>query len=159
MKKSIIYLGIAVITFTNVISALNSQQSFNNEGLGWTKTTQSNKNKAVTASDNDSIEKELGNGDVDSATATPEVTDFRPYQKTTEEIIAENNQIIESTIYSEIIPLETITENYQIKDISISIPVYNEKSIDEIMLQDSQIIENAILNEVQFIDTVKSKKV
>lgn len=159
MKKSIIYLGIAVITFTNVISALNCQQSFNNEGLSWTETAQSNKNKATAASDNDSIEKKFGNGDVDSANATPEITGFRPYQKTTEEIIAENNQIIESTIYTEIIPLETITENYQIKDISVSIPVCNEKSIEDIILQDNQIIENAILNEVEYIGVVKSKKV
>jgi len=135
MKKSIIYLGIALVTFTNVALALDFQQSSNDESL----------NVAQTAQSTESLEPSSNEGG-DPASINPETIVVPTYQKTMEEIIAENNQIIESTLSLEQTASLSIAEDNQI-DISIEITsVSSEEAMAERILQDSQIIESTVLN-------------
>lgn len=160
MKKSINYLGIAVILFSNVISALNCQQSFNNENLGLTKNISLIENTdAPTVNGTDSIEKkDTGNGG-DSASVISEEIVVYPYQKTMEEIIEENNQIIESNLMNEV--NEPVTEDDQVSLSIISVedgPVNTTKSTEEIIMEDRQIIESPVFSEIPLYAIKKSSK-
>nr|WP_294937769.1 hypothetical protein [uncultured Flavobacterium sp.] len=154
MKKSIIYLGIALVTFSNVALALDFQQSFNEEN----QAPQTNErlapgiNKNVTSGQKSSAE---GGRDLESV--SPEIIGFKPYEKTAEEVIAENNQITESVLSNEVTEEISLQDIQTIDVISIEIaPVCSEKSMEDRILQDSLIIESAI--EVQPCTTGKSKK-
>lgn len=163
MKKSIIYLGIAVVAFTNVTSALSSQQSFNTEYLSLTQTVQSEQTTDATTTGNDSLEKKSGKECGGSSSINPETIVSTPYTKTMEEIIAENNQIIESEISNDLLEKaseESIVEDNQIIDVTLGGevgPLYSEKTTEEIIMEDSQIIESPIFNAVQPIISVKIK--
>ncbi|ESU18626.1 hypothetical protein FCR2A7T_29260 [Flavobacterium cauense R2A-7] len=153
MKKSIIYLGIAVILFSNVISALNCQQSFNNENLSLTQNIQSIENTDATIGKNST-----GGGGDTSSVISDEIV-VNPYQKTMEEIIAENNQIIESDLPNEV--TETTSEEdeqIRLSIISVQGPVYTEKTTEEIIMEDRQIIESPVFNEIPLYAIKKSSK-
>jgi len=162
-KKSIIYLGIAVVAFTNVASALSSQQSFNNEYFSLTQTVQSDGSSDAATIGNDSIEKKTGKECGDSCCINPETIVSTPYTKTMEEIIAENNQIIESTISNDTAEKATeeiIVEDNQIIDVTIVAevgPLYSKKTTEEIIMEDSQIIESPVFNAAQPIISAKIK--
>jgi len=151
MKKSIIYFGIALLTITNVITAL-AQQSFV-KGDSLTQTASSNVSLVGNAQSNRSIERRNSNNDGKPTAIDPEAIVATTYQKTMEEIIAENNQIIESTIST-----EQFVEDNQINIAIEGNPVCSEKAIEEIIIQDSQIIESPVLNAIQPIALGKSKK-
>ncbi|ESU28893.1 hypothetical protein FLJC2902T_14900 [Flavobacterium limnosediminis JC2902] len=152
MKKSIIYLGIAVLTFTNVISALAQQSFIKEDSLA--QTVSSDAGLAGNTQGTHSIERRK----IHSANSTPETIVVTTYQKTMEEIIAENNQIIESTITPEQCAEAGSSKDNQI-DIAIeTIPVCSEKSMEERILQDSQVIESQFLTTLQPITLVKSRK-
>jgi len=167
MKKSIIYLGIALVTFSNVASALNSQQSLLKEDLGLTQRVQSIQilDANTSGGGNDSIKKRNTKKGGDPISIDSESIGFSSYTKTTEEIIAENNQITENNISNDVvftcngksIPLadNLIIDSIISADIS---PVCVEKTMEQIILEDSQIIENPILNVVKPINLRKSKK-
>lgn len=151
MKKSIIYFGITVILFSNVISALNCQQSFNNEDRSLTQNIPSNENIEATVNGTASIAKKSTGKGGDTASVISEELVVNPYQKTMEEIIAENNQIIESNLLNQV--EEPVTEDDQVSLSLISAevgPVYNTKSTEEIIMEDRQIIESPIFNEIRF---------
>ncbi|CAM3717859.1 hypothetical protein FSS13T_25790 [Flavobacterium saliperosum S13] len=151
MKKSVIYLGIALLTITNVISALAQQSFIKEESLAQTVTSRTN--SVENALDNRSSERRDTNEDREAANGNMEIIAVTAYQKTMEEIIAENNLIIESTILTE----QDVEDNQL--DISIDAsPFTSEKTIEERIQQDSQIIESPILNAVQPISLAKSKK-
>ncbi|ESU22765.1 hypothetical protein FEDK69T_20260 [Flavobacterium enshiense DK69] len=149
MKKSIIYLGIALITFTNVISALG-QQSHNNDGL--TQIVQSNENVEGHVQGNDVTERN-SNKAGNPVGIEPTTIEIPTYEKTITEIIAENNQIIENTI-----PFEETTEDYLANLSSDFYPLDNEKTMEDIILQDNQIIESPVVNYIQPIALEKPKK-
>lgn len=163
MKKSIIYLGIAVVAFTNVTSALSSQQSFNNEYFSLTQSVQSEQSTDATTTGNDSIEKKSGKECGDAGSINPETILSTPYAKTIEEVIAEDNQIIESEISSDVVENaseESITIDNQVIDMTISSevgPLYSKKTTEEIIMEDSLIIESPIFNTAQPINAVKIK--
>ncbi len=153
MKKSIIYLGIAVILFSNVISALNCQQSFNSEDRSLTQNIPSNENTDATIGKNST-----GGGGDTSSVISDEIV-VNPYQKTMEEIIAENNQIIESDLPNEV--TETTSEEdeqIRLSIISAQDPVYTEKTTEEIIMEDRQIIESPVFNEIPLYAIKKSSK-
>lgn len=159
MKKSFFYLGIAVILFSNVISALNCQQSFNNENRSLTQNIPSNKNTEVTVNGADSIEKKnTGQGGESTGVISEELL-VNLYQKTMEEIIAENNQIIESNQLNAVD--EPVTEDDQVSLSIISAevgPVYSKKTTEEIIMEDRQIIESPVFCEIPLHAIKKSSK-
>jgi hypothetical protein len=153
MKKSIIYLGIALVTFTNVALAFDFQQS---EDLSLTNKIQSNERLDVSANSKKAIVRKGTKIGGDPATVAPEIISFQPYKKSMEEIIAENNQIIESST-----PEEIVTKDCQIDASAIVIeiePSFTGKTMEEIILEDSKIIESTILIDAQAINVGKSKK-
>jgi len=157
MKKSIIILGIAVLTFTNVISALAQQSFIQGDSMAQT-TTSSNASLTGKTHGNPLTEKRSANEERDSENVNLEIIAVTAYQKTMEEIIAENNQIIES-----IVPTEQVAEDNssQENQINISIEGYSfngEKAMEDVIAQDSQIIENPVLNASLPITLGKSKK-
>lgn len=161
-KKSILYLGIALVVFTNTASALNYQQSSVDE-QNLTQTTQSDKSFVINANDNDSIKKRAGKKGGNSTNTFPQVIVYNPNQKTMEEIIAENNQITESVILDEFaLNHEASLEANQVIEHTVLSEIGSlccEKTMEEIVKDDSQIIESSVLTEVQPINMKKSKKV
>lgn len=150
-KSSIIYLGIALGAFTNVALALNYQQASFTEETNQTSMLQSFKNFA-TASDGDHSRERVGTKE--NTAVTPEVIVFNPYEKTIEEVIAEDNLIIEDAILSEIdfSTEQTVTdENKSLDELLLAqvYPHYNVKTIEEIIAEDSKIIERPIMEAVQ----------
>lgn len=168
MKNSIIYLGLALVTFTNVISASNARQSIIRNEVSSSK----NKEYAAEVIDSKKIGTEVSaynysTGKVfspieEEAIFNPDMVLHTDSQKSIEEIIAENNTIIESSISNEISflyleksPEEIVAEDNQIIQSTISNEIsflYLEKSIEEIIAQDNQIIESTISNEIQSLD-------
>ena len=151
MKKSIIYLGIALLTFTNVITALAQQSFIKEEGLA--QTTASNKIQS-----SNSFEKSNNNNSGNPVNKNEETVNIPTYQKTIEEIIAENNQIIESNLSTEEYLEERNAEDFPIIISAEKSPVNYEKVMEERILQDSQIIESPVLNAITPIVSGKSKK-
>lgn len=151
MKKSIIYLGIALVTFSNVITALAQQSFIKGDCLTQTASSDPIVNKHTL--DNHSIEARITSEDEDQANSSLELISITTHQKTVEEIIAENNLIIDSPI---------VTDQYDLgNQIDISIedsPVTNDKTIEERILQDSQIIDSQILEVIQPTVLTKPKK-
>lgn len=164
MKKSIIYLGIAVVAFTNITSALNRQQSFNTEYFSLTQAIQSDESTDAATIGMDSIEKETGKAKADVTGINPETIVSKPYTKTMEEIIAENNQIIESVLLDELAVQTDETVITAEDQIILSIisaeggPVYTTKSTEEIILEDSRIIESPVTNAIPLCAIKKSNK-
>ncbi|UOK42378.1 MULTISPECIES: hypothetical protein [Flavobacterium] len=149
MKKSIIYLGIALVTFTNVISALGQQSQFK---YSLTQIAQSNENSEGNVQGNDVTERK-SNTDGNLVRIEPETIEIPTYKKNMAEIIAENNLIIENTI-----PSEETTEDYLANLSSDFYPLDNKKTMEEIILQDNQIIESPVVHYIQPIALEKPKK-
>lgn len=154
MKKSVIYLGIALVTFTNVISALG-QQSHDKESL--MQIVQSNENLDGNVHGNDAVETNSSK-DGNPAGLAPETIELPTYKKTTEEIIAENNLIIENSISSEEITNENTADDYMENLSTDFYPLNNEKTTEEIILQDMQITESPSIIYIQPATLKKSKK-
>ena len=173
MKKSIIYLGVLALTFSNVVLASKSNLSFQEEDV----LAISNSNKALVNNSAFAIKD----------TILPElnIMEAKSYQKSIEEIINENNDITESQ------PLEAayidscILDQYSVFTITIDkvqfvstqktidqiieednqivdntdateiLPLFYQKTIEEIIMQDSMIIESKLDNEVRSLDFEK----
>ncbi len=156
MKKSVIYLGIALLTFTNVITALAQQTFFEEEAL--VQTVTANKLLSSNTYNNGLFEKRNENH-TGKTTSTNEETIVVPvYEKTMEEIIVENNQIIESSLSTEEYLEETNAQDFPIIISAEESPVDYEKVMEERILQDNQIIESPVLNTITPIVSGKSKK-
>ncbi|MET0759917.1 MAG: hypothetical protein ABWZ56_05825 [Flavobacterium sp.] len=175
MKNSIIYLGIALLTITNSITASNVRQSFIKNDASFF----SNKEYSAEIIDSKEIVTETSNGNYstikvfslveDTAIFNPDTIVFNAYERTIEEIIAENNKIIESSISNEVSFLyiekpieEVIAENNQITESPVSTeiqPLQIEKAIEEIITEDNKIIESTISKEFQPLDFEKIKKI
>lgn len=163
-KKSFIYLGIAVVAFTNITSALNRQQSVNNEYFSLIQVVQSDETTNATTIGIDSIEKKTEKAKGDVTGINPETIVSNPYTKTIEQIIAENNQIIENVISDEVVVKTTEIAFTEDDQISLSIiseevgPVYSTKTAEEIILEDCQIIESPVINVIPLCAIKKSSK-
>ncbi|RTY90579.1 hypothetical protein [Flavobacterium sp. GT3R68] len=155
MKNSII-LGIALVTFTNALSAANVRQSFTQDDFKAAQTFQLDQEAILASSDIDA--KDSVNTE-DPTIIHMETLAFTSYEKTIEEIIAENNQITESSISNEMTFLfieksieEVIAEDNKIID---STPVtevsllFIERPIEEIIAEDNRIIESTISSEAK----------
>jgi len=154
MKKSVIYLGIALLTFTNVITALAQQTFFEEETL--VQTVTANKLLSSNTHNNGLFEKRNENYN-EKTTITNEETIVVPvYEKTMEEIIAENNQIIESSLSTAEYLEETNAQDFPIIISAEESPVDYEKVMEERILKDNQIIENQLSNAVTPIEPRKS---
>lgn len=156
MKNSIIYLGIALVTFTNVLSAANVDQSFTQDDFKAAQTILSDQEALLASNDvdiKDSVNAE------DPTLIHMESLAFTSYEKTMEEVIAENNQITESSISNEMTFLfieksmeEIIAEDNKIIDSPVTSEVsllYIERPIEEIIAEDNMIIESTISKEAK----------
>lgn len=131
MKTSIIYLGIALVTFTNVALAVDFEQSFEEDHRNPQAQTQKNATSEIIADSDTTTAKNH-----DLASITSDLPLVPVYEKTMEEIIAEDYLITEGVFSANQIEEHTI-------NISIdSFPTTIEKPIEEIILEDQQIIEN-----------------
>lgn len=150
-KSSILYLGIAMGTFTNVALALNYQQTSFNEEANQTSMLQSVK-KFTAASGEDHSRDRIGGKE--NTAVTPEVIVFNPYEKTMLEIIVEDNLIIENAILNEIdFPTKQTSddESKSLDELLLAqvYPHYCVKTAEEIIAEDCKIIERPILEAVQ----------
>ncbi|WP_313804153.1 hypothetical protein [Flavobacterium sp.] len=143
MKSSIIYLGIALITFSNVITATGQQSEINNR-LTQLAFADGNVKENRSSSETTKNEKALVSSEIELIT-------FPTYQKTMEEIIAENNQITENVLNT------TPTEKTEIEVILEMNRINNEKTMEEIISEDNLIIENDFSNK-QPIAVIKPKE-
>ncbi len=100
MKKSIIYLGIITVAFSNLTfasNAMNEQQPNTLENVQINSLTFQNERAAVSYNVVTGL-------DANKFYTIEEIVVFDPksvlttYEKTNEEVIAENNQIIESSV-------------------------------------------------------------
>lgn len=175
MKNSIIYLGIALLTITNSITASNVRQSF----IKSDDSSLSIKEHSAAVIDSKEIVPEVVNSNYstikifslveDTAIFNPETVVFNAYERTIEEVIAENNKIIETDISNEVSFLyieksteEIIAEDNQIIESTVSNevqPLQIEKTIEEIITEDNKIIESTISNEIQPLDFEKIKEI
>ncbi|MGX7668230.1 hypothetical protein [Flavobacterium pedocola] len=150
MKNSIIYLGVALVTLTNVIQALG-QQSFS-KGDSLAQTVHYSKNFDGNTNGAFSIKRNVNEGG-NPVSANSEIITVPAYTKTVEEIIAENNQIIESATSTEQTTEDTLL------DLTIdAAPVSDEQVLEERIEQDSQIIESPVLTAIQPSALKKSKR-
>lgn len=141
MKKSIIYLGIISVAFSNVIfasNALNEQQINTLENVQITSFTSQNEQAAV----NYNMATVLYTNKfytVEEATVFDPRSVIAVYEKTIQEIVAENNQIIESSLE-------------EVEQLSI------ETTIEDIIVEDNQIIESTLSNDFYPLDFEKINK-
>ena len=136
MKKSIVYLGIIAVAFSNVILASNvvNEQLFSTMEKGQT-TSFTEQNEQLLSSSSADI---AGNANKlhsieDTSVFDPKSVITTMYVKTTEEIIADNKQITESSV-EEIQPLSI------------------ESTIADVIIEDNQIIESTITNVIYPLD-------
>ena len=147
MKHSIIHLGILLFAFANyanATSAASNLQSFS---------------AVTTAQDNcQSTFTENPSGPDEETIMNPETVIARKFTKSIEEIIAENNKIIESTLPNQTAFLyiekpieEVISQNNQIiesdSDLQVQ-PLSIEKTLQDTIAEDNLIIESNIPTEV-----------
>ena len=147
MKKSIIYLGIALVSLSNVYSASNNLSN----------------DKKI--SENEIFKFKRFPAIVDETILNPET--FIPMKNVTsiEQTIAENNSIIESKtiinqdlFYIEKSIEEVILSDNQLIESEINNqgePIYIEKTVEEVNKSDNQLIESTISNEVYLLDFEK----
>ncbi|WP_313807003.1 hypothetical protein [Flavobacterium sp.] len=142
-QKTGILLGIFVVAFVNVALALNSQQSFRNEMIS---VTQSEDLAVCIKTETVKIHlKEVKKSNTYKGNRTTleeqSLVVMDPYEKTIEETIAEDNQIIENAIVADAQSVKmSADEAYVFESI-----VYNAPSTEERIIEDSKIIENPIL--------------
>ena len=150
MKTSIIYLGIALGTFTNVALAVDFEQSFEEDHRNPQGQTPRNAtSEGITGTDTSAAKN------YDFTSNASDLPTVPVYQKTMEEIIAEDKQIIESNL---------TTENNKWEDYSNTLvmelqPVATEKTIEEVILQDSQIIESPVVSPTKQMIVGTSKEI
>lgn len=160
MKSSITYLGIALVAFTSFASALNCQQSFVKEEICLTPVQSSNEILSTNTNEYHSFEKKCGNGGKKLTGENTQGIDFQPYEKTIEDVIAENNQITENAILSE--SDNTCNEKQIAGCISDADQIINsinsmkgcavlsERTMEETILENNKIIENTIVKDAFF---------
>ena len=152
MKKSIIYLGIALVSLSNVSNASNN---LTNEKIFFYK------EKSFSLG-NENLKEKKAPKIVDETIFNPETVVPMNYAKPIEQIITENKRIIEdnATVNNELVYLEKSIQEIIIADnqiIESNInnqvePIYIEKSIEDIINADNQLIESDISNEVYPLD-------
>ena len=154
MKKSIVYLGVALVAFTNVASASN----FNS--LTATESRQINYFEAGILDENnisvgtqtsnfygvnrDSVEIDI----IESANKSK-------IEKSTDELFAEDNAITENNISNETQALDfEIINRHSINDEIVEwvTASKNEKTPEELIAEDNAITENNLSNETQALD-------
>ena len=152
MKKSIIYLGIALVSLSNVSNASNA---FRNGKIFLYQ-----EKSLLIGIEN--LEEKKAPKIVDETIFNPETVVSVNYVKTIEQIITENKSIIEdnTTVNNELVYLEKSIEDIinadnQLIESNINNqvePIYIEKSIEDIINADNQLIESNISNEVYPLD-------
>ena len=158
MKKSIIYLGIALVSLSNVCNASNG---FSNER---NILDQDFQEKSLSIENKNSAPKNYP-AIVAESTFNPEIIIPMKSENKMEQTIAENNSIIESKIIynNDLFYIEKSVEDVILADNQLieseinnqSEPIYIEKSIEEIIYSNNQLIESNISNEVFVLDFEK----
>ena len=152
--KSIIYLGIALGTFTNVALALNEQQTSFNEDSNQASTLQVIKNIAISSAEEHSRERRGGKHNADASNVQADVIVFNPYEKTIEEVIAEDNLITENALSGKTDFSTEQTKADESKSLDELLlaqvyPLYSVKTAEEIIAEDSKIIERPVMEAVK----------
>jgi hypothetical protein len=155
MKNSILILGIALVSLTNVCNASNainnqthhgSILSDNDQMLNRTgtivkpslKEETENFNPATVIAYNSKTYKEIiAEADKVIENSTSDDVEFMAYEETMKEIIAQSDLIIENTVSNEIYPL------------------YFERTIEDEIAELEMIIESKVTNEVSPLDFKK----
>ncbi len=147
MKSSIVLLGMAVLVF-NFTTAANNAKAADKAPTVFTDHEQGD----LFVAENNPLEKRNFAPVEDQVILNPAAVMTNTYEKTLEEIIAENNQIIESNItdegvrYFEPTPIEMIIQenNKIIEDQSGAEvrPLYLDRTIEEQIAEDNAIIES-----------------
>jgi hypothetical protein len=151
MKKSITLLAVTVFVF-NVTMASNITETTTKMNA---VVVQENEQANLSSLENNPLEKRNFAPVEDHVILNPETVMTASYQKSSEEIIAENNQIIESNIKDEGIlyfaetPIENIIQqNNQIIESENTTeirPLYLERTIEDQIAEDNSIIESDIV--------------
>ncbi|WP_309641910.1 hypothetical protein [Flavobacterium sp.] len=158
MKNSITLLGMAMLVF-NLTTAANTSKTTDKVV---TVVTEDNEQADFFATEGNPLEKRNAAPVEDQVILNPAVVMVNAYQKSVEEIIAENNQIIESNVidegvrYFEATAIETIIEqNNQIiesnNDTEVR-PLYLDRTIEDQIAEDNAIIESDITSAFQPLD-------
>lgn len=147
-KKSIVLLAMTVLVFNVSTAAKTSETTAKMNVVG----TQENEQADFFSKENNPLEKGNFAPVEDQVIMNPETVMTVSYQKSLEEIIAENNQIIESDIKDEGIlyfaetPIENIIQqNNQIIESQENdkiYPLYLERTIEDQIAEDNSIIES-----------------
>ncbi|WP_298221059.1 hypothetical protein [Flavobacterium sp.] len=156
MKNSIVLLGMAVLVF-NLTTAANTSKAINK-----TVTIATEDQGALFSTENNPLEKRNFAPVEDQAILNPAAVIGTTYEKSIEEIIAENNQITEDQItdegvfYFEAPSIENIIqENNKIiesQDTAEIRPLYLERTIEDQIAEDNAIIESNVANILEPLD-------
>ena len=146
MKNSTLLLGMAVLVF-NLTTAANTSKII--------KSTQDNEQDFFLIEKNP-LEKRNAVPVEDQVILNPATVIAVSYQKSLEEVIAENNQIIESNITDEGVryftetPIEDIIQQNNLiieSNYTLEVhPLYIERTIEDQIAEDNSIIESEIAN-------------
>ena len=146
MKKSIIYLGILVISFSSFTVRSNQfNDKFINNYLALNSEIVNQENSITSVDNTNKVKSEKVCYKVEDSTLLEINTIFGShYEKSIDDIIIENNSIIEAQIEEpEYLAYFTIINN-EVIDISIDnvqfVPL--NKSIDDIIAEDKEIVES-----------------
>ena len=153
MKPSIFYLGVTVTAFANVVLASEYQQAAFNEAASLIQTEQLNE-KFSTATTEDHSRERRGSSETAAKTdVSSEVLVLKPYEKTIQEVIAEDNLIVENAevfktsfsdnsndVEEETTLNEFVLENFPALQI--------EKTAEETISEDQKIIESSAFQAV-----------
>jgi hypothetical protein len=144
MRKSIIYLGIITVAFSNVALASNKSVSYQEDitavGINVIKTTPAEYAKKL----EDSTLLELN-------------TLFGPrYKKSIEEEIIENNSIVDNVVEAPAYLESVVISNNEVITIDSLQYVLSEKTIDEIIAENNQIIDNYSTTEFILLSLTKT---
>jgi hypothetical protein len=148
MKNSIVYIGIALVSLSNICNATNlvDKQTNSFQAKILAENIILNRVEALkfNYSNRDSIEIEV-----------IESVNTNKIEKTTDELIAEDNAITENNISNETqaLDFEIINKN-SIADEVIEIVKINEieKTPEELIAEDNAITENSTSNETEALD-------
>ncbi|KGO90220.1 hypothetical protein [Flavobacterium suncheonense] len=149
MKTAVIFLGIALATFTNVTLAADFEQSFEEDNRHPQENFQKSSSNISAGFETSTLK------DIDLISSISNLPTAPVHKKTMEEIIAEDNLIIESNLTT----AKNTFEDNAIEPVVDLSPISPEKTIEQIILEDSQITESPVLNTKNLILIGTSKEI
>jgi enoyl-[acyl-carrier-protein] reductase (NADH) len=146
MKKSIIYLGVLALTFSNGVLASNGSFNFQEKG------------QVVLSSSDNALVNNVASLAKDTLLADIDVIVAESYEKSLEDVIKENNDITEYQPMEVAYIESSILDQYNVFNITIDGIQFasKEKTIDQIIEEDNQTIDNSETAEVYSLSYCKT---